>query len=506
MAKKARVAIDRDYRIAKIDKRIYGSFIEHIGRAVYGGIYEPGHPLSDDQGFRKDVITLTRELDVPIVRYPGGNFVSGYDWEDGVGPREKRPRRAELAWFAVETNQVGTDDFAEWARRAGTEVMMAVNLGTRGPDAARNLVEYCNHESGTRYSDMRIANGWRAPHGIKVWCLGNEMDGPWQIGHKTAEEYGRTAAEAARVMKMMDPTIELVACGSSGPSMPTYPAWEDEILSHTYDLVDYVSLHVYYPKKDDDLPSFLAQSCGMDEFIRTVASTCDYVKAKRRSKKTMYLSFDEWNVWYHALASNGKSPRWQTAPAFNEDIYTFEDALLVGSMLITLLRNADRVRMACIAQLVNVIAPIMTANGGGAWKQTIFYPYLHASRYGRGTAMRLAVDGPTYDCRGFERVPALDAVAVEDEEGQALTFFAVNRDVDDPLDVEISLRDYLGYSVVEHIVLDHPEDLLAANTVESPKRVAPRAGTEWKMDGTTLRVRMPRLSWNVVRLAKKRET
>src|SRR4028119_1846360 len=210
----ARIIADPEFRIGTVDPRLYGSFIEHLGRAVYGGIYEPGHPTADDMGFRRDVMDLVRELRVPIVRYPGGNFVSGYHWRDGVGPKHKRPRRLDLAWRTLETNEIGTDEFCEWARRAGTEVNMAVNLGTGGIDEARSLREYCNHPGGSLYSDMRIANGYREPHNIKTWCLGNEMDGPWQIGHRTADEYGRLARETANAMKMIDPTIEFVAAGS----------------------------------------------------------------------------------------------------------------------------------------------------------------------------------------------------------------------------------------------------------------------------------------------------
>ena len=498
--KKATIKVDKDFRIARIDDRIYGSFIEHLGRAVYGGIYEPTHPLADDQGFRKDVLTLTRELNVPIVRYPGGNFVSGYNWEDGIGPKELRPRRAELAWSAIESNQVGVDEFAEWCRRAGTEPMMAVNLGTRGPEEARTLVEYTNFKGGTYWSDLRIKNGWKEPHNIKVWCLGNEMDGDWQICHKTAQEYGRTAREAAKVMRWVDPSIQLVACGSSNAQMSTFGSWEATVLEHTYDLVDYISMHVYYGNRDGDTANFLARSMDMDHFIHSVAATCDYVKAKTQSKKEMSLSFDEWNVWYHADADNAKAEKWREAPAYNEDIYTFEDALLVGSMLITLLRHSDRVKIACLAQLINTIAPIMTRNGGPAWKQTIYYPYLHASLYGRGTALNVLVDAPRYDSKDFTDVPILDAIMVDDEAG-GLTLFAVNKDMDEDLTADCCLRDYPGYQVSEHLVMDCGE-LHAVNTEAEPERVIPHASTEHTLSDGILTVKLPKLSWNVVRLKK----
>lgn len=495
---KATLKIDKDYKIGEIDNRIYGSFIEHIGRAVYGGLYDPGHPTADDMGFRKDVIALTKELKVPIVRYPGGNFVSGYNWEDGIGPKEKRPRRRELAWFAIENNQMGTDEFCEWSRRADTDVMMAVNLGTRGVDAARNLVEYCNLESGTYWSDLRIQNGYKEPHKIKVWNLGNEMDGPWQIGHKTAEEYGRLALETAKTMKWIDPSIELVACGSSNSQINTCYDWEATVLDHTYDLVDYISMHQYYGNRNGDTADFLANTLDMDRFIERVVSVCDYIQAKKRGKKQINISFDEWNVWYHADEANAKAERWLEGPAFNEDIYNFEDALLVGGMLISLLRHADRVKIACQAQLVNVIAPIMTENGGRIWKQTIYYPYLHASLYGRGTALQVLIDAPKYDTVNFTDVSALEAIAVESDEKDYLTFFMLNRGTES-LDVNCCLRDYPS-ATVEEVITMTSDDLLAINTADNPNRVIPHPNTKYVMEDLNLIVTLPAYSWNVVRI------
>lgn len=501
MSKKATMILDKHYKIGEVDKRIYGSFIEHLGRAVYGGIYEPGHPEADEDGFRKDVIKLVNELNAPIVRYPGGNFVSGYNWEDGVGPREKRPRRAELAWGTVETNQVGTNEFADWAKKANTEVMMAVNLGTRGADAARNLVEYCNHPSGTYWSDLRRAHGYENPHNIKVWCLGNEMDGPWQICHKTAEEYGRLACETAKVMKWVDPTIELVACGSSNITMPTFGQWEATVLEHTYEHVDYISLHQYYGNHEKDTSNFLARTMDMNAFIKSVEATADYVKAKKRSKKTINLSFDEWNVWFHSHEADRKIERWSIAPPQLEDVYNFEDALLVGGMLITFLKHADRVKMACLAQLVNVIAPIMTSNGGGAWKQTIFYPFAHVSAYGRGYALNPVISSPVYDSKDYTDVPVLEASAVYNEEKEELTIFALNKDMNDSLSFECDARSFEGYRVVEHIVLEN-DDVYVVNTEANPYNVKPHSSGNAKIVDGIVTANLSKLSWNVIRLAK----
>jgi len=499
--KKAKVIMDKDFVIGKIDRRIYGSFIEHLGRAVYGGIYEPGHPKADAQGFRQDVIELVKQLHMPIVRYPGGNFVSGFNWEDSIGPKAQRPKRLDLAWFTTEANEVGLHEFVDWAKQAETEVMYAVNLGTRGPDAARNIVEYANHKGGSYYSDLRIQNGSKEPFGIKLWCLGNEMDGPWQMCHKTAYEYGRIANEAAKMMKWVDPSIELVACGSSHHDMPTFGAWEYQMLDECYDHVDYVSLHRYYGNPSNNTLEFLARSRDLDDFIKSVIAICDAVGGKKHSRKKLNLSFDEWNVWYHSNEQDQeiwKREKWNQALPVLEDVYNFEDALLVGSMLITFLNNADRVKVACLAQLVNVIAPIMTRNGGSAWAQTIYYPLMHASVYGRGSALRPLVSSPVYDCTDYEKVPFVDVAATMDEES-GLTIFAVNKSLDEDTLMECDLRAFGDLRVEEHILLHH-DDVKAANTEAAPHTVVPAKGSGASVENGRIDIKLPALSWNVIRL------
>ena len=498
--KQAKIILDKDYQISRIDNRIFGSFIEHLGRAVYGGIYEPGHPLADESGFRTDVIDAVKKLGIPIVRYPGGNFVSGFRWEDSVGPVENRPKRLDLAWFTTETNEVGLHEFAHWTQKAGAEMMYAINLGTRGPEQARDVVEYANHKSGSKFSDLRIANGQKDPFNIKLWCLGNEMDGPWQMGQKTAYEYGRTANEAAKMMKWVDPSIELVACGSSGSGMPTFGSWELEMLDECYENIDYVSLHRYYGNPTGDTPGFLARTMDMDDFIKSVTAICDAVKGKKHSKKQINLSFDEWNVWYHSNEQDKeiwKREKWDRALPLLEDIYNFEDALLVGSMLLTLLRNADRVKIACLAQLVNVIAPIMTRNGGGCWAQTTYYPFLHASLYGRGTALKAIVQSPVYDCSDYEGVPTVDTAATMGDDG-SVTVFCVNRDLTEDCLLDLDLRSFGALEMEEHIVLHH-DDVKAVNTEECPDRVVPVTVQNAKTDGGRAQVALPALSWNVLR-------
>ena len=504
--KKASMILDKAYQIDRIDPRLYGSFIEHLGRAVYGGIYEPGHPMADEQGFRKDVLDLVRRLRVPVVRYPGGNFVSGFKWEDSIGPKDQRPARLDLAWFTTETNEVGLHEFCDWADKAGAQVMYAVNLGTRGPEQARDVVEYANHPGGTRLSDMRIANGRRAPFDIRLWCLGNEMDGPWQMGQKTAYEYGRIANEAAKMMKWVDPSIELVACGSSNTEIKTFGDWELTMLDECYDNIDYVSLHRYYGNPTQDTPGFLARTMDMDEFIHTVCAICDAVKGKKHSKKQVNLSFDEWNVWYHSNEQDQeiwKRDRWGRSLPILEDVYNFEDALLVGSMLITLMRNADRVKIACLAQLVNVIAPIMTAEGGSCWAQTIFYPFMHASLYGRGIALRSLVDTPVYDCSDYEGVPLIDSSATLSEDGESVTVFCVNRDLHSDFELDIDMRAFESMTLVEHILLKH-NDVKAVNTQDNPDNVAPMSGPGGTIDNNRAQIRIPALSWNVIRFGKVR--
>jgi len=481
---RAAVTAHRKNIISDIDPRLYGSFIEHLGRAVYTGIYEPDHETADGSGMRQDVIDLVKELNVPIVRYPGGNFVSAYNWEDGIGPRDQRPTRLDLAWHTSESNQVGIHEFADWCVSARTEMMLAVNLGSRGLDEARNFLEYVNHPGGSEWSDKRRANGREQPWDVKLWCLGNEMDGPWQIGHKTADEYGRLARETAKAMRAFDSSLELVVCGSSNAHMPTYPQWEATVLDHTYDEVDYISLHMYFENRAKDTANYLARSIELDNYIGTIAGVIDYIKAKKRSTKDIRISFDEWNVWYHSKDRDKAilegASGWPHAPALLEDDYTFEDVLQVGCILNTFINRADVVKIACMAQLVNVIAPIMTVAGGAAWRQTIFYPYYFASVFGRGTALKLIVDSPGYKADDVGEVPYLDVSAVHDASTSSITFFIVNRHGTDVLDLDVSLLEFGPLEIIDDQVIAHT-NLNARNTAAEPNVVVPK-----KADGATL--------------------
>jgi alpha-N-arabinofuranosidase len=512
----ARLVIDPGTAFARVPRRIFGTFVEHMGRSVYEGIYEPGHPSADSRGFRRDVLELVRELGATTVRYPGGNFVSGYRWEDGVGPRESRPVRLDAAWHSVETNQVGLHEFAEWAAAAGLELMYAVNLGTRGIESAADVLEYANHPAGTALSDRRRANGAEEPFGIRLWCLGNEVDGPWQIGHKTAEEYGRLAAETARLMKFIDPAIELVAAGSSNAEMPTFGEWERTVLRHTAGLVDHISVHAYYEESDGDASSFLASGTGLDRYLETVAAIIDEAGAGPGSEHPVGISVDEWNVWYQRRWNEIDKPRvmtgeWPEAPRLIEDAYSVTDAVVVGSLLVSLLRHADRVSMANLAQLVNVIAPIRSEPDGPAWRQSTFFPFQRTAQLAAGRVVDPAAHPdaavPVHDTARYGSAPLVDAVATVGDDG-TIALFVTNRSLDEDASIEIAIAAD-GVRVVRAQTLTVPaggdrhtiNDATAqpvgfTDLEEAAARVVPGDA-----DGASvLHLTVPALSWSAVEL------
>src|SRR3954463_4806392 len=493
------IVLDPAFVVGKTDARLFGSFVEHLGRCVYGGIFEPGHPTADDQGFRQDVLELVRELGVTVVRYPGGNFVSGYNWEDGVGPRDKRPRRRELAWFSTETNAFGTNEFMDWCTKAALEPMMAVNLGTRGADEARALLEYCNVDGGTDLSDLRHQHGHPAPHGVRLWCLGNEMDAPWQIGAKTAQEYGALARESAKLMRWLDPNIELVACGSSSRSMSTFAEWERVVLEETFDVVEYISLHGYFSKYGDKSRDFMAEADLVGRYIDEIVAVADGVAARRRSSKRIMLSFDEWNVWYRPRdRATRTKPDWPEAPAILEELFTMEDALVFGAALLMLINRCNRVKAACVAQLVNVIGLIMTETGGRAWRQPIFYPFQHAARWARGTVLDMRLTCGTFAASDGERYPDIVSATVLAEDGNSLALFCVNRNFDETIDMEIDLRGFeLGSFLESHVMTS--DDLDATNTADDPERVRPETGPAATGGGSAWRLSVPAASWCIFR-------
>ena len=492
------------FSVAPVRRRTFGAFVEHLGRCVYTGIHEPGHPTADADGFRGDVLELTRELGVSSVRYPGGNFVSGYRWEDGVGPVEERPARHDLAWHSTEPNTVGLDEFMTWAEKAQVEPMYAVNLGTRGIEEALDVLQYANAPQGIALSDRRAANGHPDPYGIRMWCLGNEMDGPWQAGHKTPEEYARIATETARLLRQEDPDLELVACGSSSSSMETFGAWENIVLTDAYDYVDMISAHAYYAEKDGDQASYLASADDMDHFIDSVVATADHVRAKLKKDKRIMISFDEWNIWYQHRAES-RPPQgddWPVAPVLLEDTYNAMDAVVFGNLLISLLRHSDRVASASLAQLVNVIAPIMTAPGGPAWKQTTFHPFALTSKHAVGQVLDVRLTAPTFENPRFGESSTADSVATWDEESGALSLFVVNRGAEDSLALDADLTGFGDLELVEALTLHH-EDPYAANTQDAPETVVPAANDSVTLTDGHLTGDLPAISWTLVRLARR---
>ncbi len=493
---------------ADLDRRLLGSFLEHLGRAVYQGVYEPGSPLADSSGFRKDVLEEVRQLAVPMVRYPGGNFVSGYNWLDGVGPKKDRPRVLERAWNSTETNQFGTNEFLAWCKLVGTEPLLAANLGTGTPESAAALVEYCNVDKGTRWSDLRQQHGVAGPHNVKYWCLGNEMDGRWQIGHMTAVEYGRKAADAARQMRNVDRSVRLIACGSSGPTMATYLEWDRQVLEECYPDVDAISLHRYYRNADDNASRYLAMNLEMERQIQEVTAVCDYVRGRLRSPKRLWLSFDEWNVWYRARGGNGQR---QEAPKLLEEVYNLEDALLVGGTINTLLRQSERVRVGCLAQLVNVIAPLMTS-ASAVLRQTIYYPYAWALKYARGSVLDLAVEsetytltlpptggGPQFQAARSQPVSYLDVAGTTDPKTGECCLLILNRDVQAERELEILWHDTAPTRVLACETLTGA-DLKASNTFESPRRVVPQPLDPPKPAARMI-LKVPRQSYTALHLA-----
>ena len=503
------IEADVSETIGPVPRRLFGSFAEHMGRSVYTGLFEPGHSTADDRGFRGDVLALVRELGPSVVRYPGGNFVSAYRWEDGVGPVENRPVRLDPAWHIVEPNRFGLHEFAAWAEAADVEVMYAVNLGTRGIQEAADVLEYCNPPGGTELSERRRANGADRPFGFRLWCLGNEMDGPWQVGHKTADEYGRLAAETARLMRMIDPDVELVVAGSSSSDMPTFGYWERTVLEHTAALVDHLSLHAYYQEHDGDVASYLASASGLDGFIRTTAGIIDEVLGKAGLDKKIGISVDEWNVWdqrrwneveQHDLIGGG----WREHPRIIEDDYTVTDAVVVGSLLSSLLRNVDRVTMANQAQLVNVIAPIRTEPGGPAWRQSTFHPFSLVSALAKGNSLRLTVEGDTVHTGLHGRVDIVDAAATFDEDGHGAVFLT-NRSTVSATEVRLRVRGArlaIEETWIVAVPDGHDRHLTNSATAE-PVRPVPLPGVtaEHDPEGTIITATLPPLSWTALRLA-----
>ncbi len=482
-----RLSLHSRFAVGPVDPRVFGGFVEHMGRAIYGGLFEPGSRRADPDGYRTDVLEALRRLRFTALRYPGGNFASGYHWMDGVGPVEKRPAVRDLAWQSVEPNSFGTEEYLRLCRTMGWTPMITVNLGTGSPEEARNWVEYCNCPPGTRYADLRAASGTREPHGVKLWCLGNEMDGWWQLGHVPAEEYAIRAQQAAKMMKDVDRSVELVACGSCVTELPTYLEWDRKVLEHLGDHADYISLHRYAADRTRDTEDFLASTGLIDRQIEEMDSACRYVQARRRSRKRAYLCFDEWNVWYRDTKGDGGGKR---APHLCEEVYDLQDALVVAGFLNSFLRHADVVKIANLAQIVNVIAPLLT-EGDRLLLQSTFHAFEMYSRRRDGVSLRIHADGPTFSGRTNGTVPLVDASAIRN--GDQLAVFLVNRSISKAAPVVIDPADFRIQGATSAEVLTGP-DARAANSWDAPEVVVCRPFDGWSTRAGRASVKLPPLS------------
>lgn len=537
MVKKAKVTVYPDYRIDKVDDRIYSAFLEPIGSWVYGGIYNPNHPAADDMGFRKDIIEAVKEFGMPAIRLPGGNFMSGWDWRDSIGPKDTRKSHLDLAWRQYEPNIIGHDEYIEWAKRANVEVMYTLNMGTADINSAIECLEYSNHPGGTFWSDLRKKNGHADPYGIKLWYLGNEMDGPWQIRswEKDPVGYGIKVHEAAKAMKWIDPTIKTGVCGTSTPYLSTYPQWDVSVLEQCYETVDYVSLHYYHGAPIGDIGAFVNASTVFEEFIKTELASMDFVKAKMRSPKTMMISFDEYASMFNPQGKlspgraghiphetyNEFTPQNLNRPFryndpdgkaierehFGSDMLS---ALSSASIIMTFLRHADRIKVGC---MTGGVRGAIAFNNEHVWKSASYYPYYQLAKYGRGTSLMPVVDGPTFDVAGYnlneftqnteyEGVQAIEAASVINEEKGEVSIFLINRDWNDAIEIDLDVKGFEGYRLVEHIEMTS-SDLDAKNSFQNPDLIKPNLNSDTKLEGGKVKMLAKKLSWNVIRLAKK---
>jgi alpha-N-arabinofuranosidase len=500
---------------------------------VNGNMYNPKHPSADEKGFRKDFYTALGDAKLPAIRMPGGNFVSGWDWKDSIGPMAKRKAHLDLAWHQYIPNDVGHDEYLQWAERTGAEALYTINLGTGNLNDAISIVEYTNHEGGTYWSDLRKEYGRREPYGVKTWYLGNEMDGPWQIAswEKNPRGYGILANEVSKAMKWVDPAIETVVCGSSSPFLDHYPQWDLEVLQECYEAVDYISLHHYHSAPMGDYGALLGGSCFFEEYINTEIALCDFVQAKLRSPKRLMLSFDEYgshpgpqaelhpgrhahNLYAAHYNFDPKQKYVRHDPDSMPDFSPFNrgeilQALSSASTMLVFLRHADRVKIGCMTGGINMIA---AANRDHVWKPAGYYPFTQLMRYGRGESLHTAVECETFDIPGYamsdtsqystrEGIGYIDTAAAFDRTKGELNLFVINRDWQASCDLEIDLSGFEGYGLVEAVEL-FSEDIEAKNSYENPGVIVPSVNKDAGFDGKRLSGKLKPLSWNVFRFTK----
>ncbi len=489
-----RIFLDREYQIGMVDPRLFGGFLEHIGRAVYEGVYDPQSKWADENGFRKDVLSSLKKLLFTAMRYPGGNFASGYHWMDGIGPRSSRPVLQELASLSIEPNQFGTDEFIQLARMMNWTPMITANLGTGTPEEARNWVEYCNGPVGTKFSNLRAGNGPTEPYSVKLWGLGNEMDGPWQQGHVPASQYAIRAQQAAKLMKDTDPTIELIVCGSAEIGLPTYMEWDRTVLEYVGDYADYISLHRYVGNLSGDTADYLAVTNSIDQQIEVMDGLCRYAQARTRSRKRYYLAFDEWNVWYRTQNAESVNGHGKIAQHLVEEEYNLEDALVVAGFLNSFIRHADVVKIANLAQIVNVIAPILT-RGDQILLQSIYYPLMLYANRRAGAALQAVVRGPGYESKNYGFVHTIDASAILGE--GVLHTFMINRSKTDPATVDITPAGIQLKSIQSADLVTGPSPD-SCNRFDRPNTIHNRKLGKIELTGQKANVQLPPLSFAAI--------
>ena len=532
--KKASITLHPDYRIGEISGRLFGAFLEPIGSMVNGSMYNPKHPSADGQGMRGDFYTALKEAALPAVRLPGGNFVSGWQWKDSIGPMAQRKAHLDMAWFQYIPNDVGHDEYLQWAEKAGAEAIYTVNLGTGTLQDAADCVEYTNFAGGTWWSDLRKKNGRAEPYGVKTWCLGNEMDGPWQIAsyEKDPRGYGVLAHETSKAMKWVDPSIETIACVSSSPFLAHYPDWDREVLEECYSAVDYISLHHYHAAPPDMPQALMAGYQAYEDYIRTEIALCDYVKTKLRSKKTMMLALDEYASMIrprgetHLGLAGRQNPEmfgvfvpgrayvrhdpddWSTRRNPPQDREMLQALGLAGTMLV-MLRHADRLKIGCAT---GGLAALCCTDREHAWKGAAHYPFTQLIRWAKGVSLQCPVKCDTYDVLGyaiddmnqyggFTGVQTVQAAAALNEEAEELSVFVINADLQEDRELTLDVRGFEGWKFTEHIEM-FSADAEAQNTWDRPDRILPAVNTEARAEKGVLTARLKKASWNVLRFRK----
>lgn len=536
MAKKAGITVHPEYEIGSISPRLYGCFLEPIDSFVNGSMFNPSHPSADEHGFRRDFLEELREAKLPCIRLPGGNYISGWEWDKSIGPKEYRHRVLDPAWHQYVTNEVGHDEYLQWAIAAGMEPMYTINLGTGTIKDAMHIIEYTNHPGGTYWSDLRAKYGHKDPYKVKTWYLGNEMDGCWQIGswEKDPHGFGVLTNEVSKAMKFIDGSIETVACVSSSPFSVQYPQWDYDVLNECYENVDYISLHHYHSAPPGNWAAFYAGSSAYEDYIRTELAVCDTIKTKVRSRKTMLISFDEYECFIRESrpVTFGKSghPGNEVHFRYNDRPYEFIDpndwsnhnrvrpggdmaqALSDAAIMLTFLRHADRVKIGC--NTFGLEAAVAT-DRDHIWKKASRYILDNLIRYGQGISLRPEVkcevyDVPTYAMDDFaqydrrEGVKYIEAAAAIQEEKGEMTVFAVNLDWEEMAELTLDARGFEEYEFIEHIEL-YADELGMCNTYTTPNAIIPHTNRETHAEDGKLTAALKKSSWNMFRFEKSRK-